>query len=144
MGSLAYSLRSLGPATSIMPPARAKALAAMTASLAPASGNFSASPPLAGSVELAVVVAAVVAAVELEVVDVLVPVVLELVVVVELLDDVLELELVPRSWFSDVELLSGFSARTVCPPSAKPPKSAAIAAAAVSVRLSVIWCMLLR
>ena len=140
MGSLAYSLRSLGPATSIMPPARAKALAAMTASLAPASGNFSASPPLAGSVELA----AVVAAVELEVVDVLVPVVLELVVVVELLDDVLELELVPRSWFSDVELLSGFSARTVCPPSAKPPKSAAIAAAAVSVRLSVIWCMLLR
>ena len=139
MGSLAYSLRSLGPATSIMPPARAKALAAMTASLAPASGNFSASPPLAGSVELAVVVAAV----ELEVVDVLVPVVLEL-VVVELLDDVLELELVPRSWFSDVELLSGFSARTVCPPSAKPPKSAAIAAAAVSVRLSVIWCMLLR
>lgn len=143
MGSLAYSLRSLGPATSIMPPARAKALAAMTASLAPASGNFSASPPLAGSVELAVVVAAVVAAVELEVVDVLVPVVLEL-VVVELLDDVLELELVPRSWFSDVELLSGFSARTVCPPSAKPPKSAAIAAAAVSVRLSVIWCMLLR
>lgn len=143
MGSLAYSLRSLGPATSIMPPARAKALAAMTASLAPASGNFSASPPLAGSVELAVVVAAVVAAVELEVVDVLVPVVLEL-VVVELLDDVLELELVPRSWLSDVELLSGFSARTVCPPSAKPPKSAAIAAAAVSVRLSVIWCMLLR
>ena len=143
MGSLAYSLRSLGPATSIMPPARAKALAAMTASLAPASGNFSASPPLAGSVELAVVVAAVVAAVELEVVDVLVPVVLEL-VVVELLDDVLELELVPRSWLSDVELLSGFSAKAVCPPSAKPPKSAAIAAAAVSVRLSVIWCMLLR
>ena len=123
-----------------MPPARAKALAAMTASLAPASGNFSASPPLAGSVELAVVVASV----ELAVVDVLVSVVLELVVVVELLDDVLELELVPRSWFSDVELLSGFSARTVCPPSAKPPKSAAIAAAAVSVRLSVIWCMLLR
>mgnify|MGYP003608826283 CR=1 FL=1 len=139
MGSLAYSLRSLGPATSIMPPARAKALAAMTASLAPASGNFSASPPLAGSVELAVVVGSV----ELAVVDVLVSVVLEL-VVVELLDDVLELELVPRSWLSDVELLSGFSARAVCPPSAKPPKSAATVAAAVSVRFSVIWCMLLR
>lgn len=139
MGSLAYSLRSLGPATSIMPPARAKALAAMTASLAPASGNFSASPPLAGSVELAVVVGSV----ELAVVDVLVSVVLEL-VVVELLDDVLELELVPRSWLSDVELLSGFSAKAVCPPSAKPPKSAATVAAAVSVRLSVIWCMLLR
>lgn len=140
MGSLVYSLRSLGPATSIIPPARAKTLAAIAPSLAPASGNFSASPPLAGSVELAVVVASV----ELAVVDVLVSVVLELVVVVELLDDVLELELVPRSWLSDVELLSGFSASAVCPPSAKPPKSAATVAAAVSVRLSVIWCMLLR
>lgn len=114
-------------------------LAAIAPSLAPASGNFSASPPLAGSVELAVVVASV----ELVVVDVLVSVVLGL-VVVELLDDVLELELVPRSWLSDVELLSGFSAKAVCPPSAKPPKSAATVAAAVSVRLSVIWCMLLR
>lgn len=121
-----------------MPPARAKTLAAIAPSLAPASGNFSASPPLAGSVELGVVVASV----ELAVVEVLVSVVLELEVVVELLDDVLEL--VPKSWLSDVELLSGFSARTVCPPSAKPPKSAAMAAAAVSDRLIVIWCMLLK
>ena len=134
-----------------MPPARAKTLAAIAPSLAPASGNFSASPPLAGSVELDVVVASV----ELAVVEALVSVVLELEVVVELLDDVLELEvvvellddvleLVPKSWLSDVELLSGFSARTVCPPSAKPPKSAAMAAAAVSDRLIVIWCMLLK
>ena len=134
-----------------MPPARAKTLAAIAPSLAPASGNFSASPPLAGSVELAVVVASV----ELAVVEALVSVVLELEVVVELLDDVLELEvvvellddvleLVPKSWLSDVELLSGFSARTVCPPSAKPPKSAAMAAAAVSDRLIVIWGMLLK
>lgn len=75
-----------------MPPARAKTIAAIAPSLAPASGNFSASPPLAGSVELVVVVAAV----ELAVVEVLVSVVPELeVVVVELLDDVLEL--VPKS-----------------------------------------------